>query len=76
MVRTKNVKFKGMEIRITYVDENARTIEHIVNGSPVSATVIKPLSEDDRKRLDAEMDTGFVLNPSFSLLRVYELLRA
>ena len=76
MVTTKNFKFKGMDVRITYIDEAARTIEHLVNGHTVSSTEVKPISESTRKKLDTEMNTGFILNPSLSLLRVYELLTA
>ena len=74
MVKVKTFKFREMDLRITYVDNSARTIEHVVGDKTVSSATIKPISDETRKRLDTERETGFCLNPSEQLLRVFELL--
>ena len=76
MVNVKNFKFNEMNLRVTYVDDHARTIEHVVDNKTISSAEIKPISDETRKRLDTERETGFCLNPSQQLLRVFELLTA
>lgn len=76
MVNVKNFKYNEMNLRVTYIDDSARTIEHVVDNKTISLATITPISDETRKKLDTERQTGFCLNPSQQLLRVFELLTA
>ena len=82
MIHAKNYVFKEettneiTNLRVTYVDNCAQTIEHLVNGHAVSACKVKVLSDKQRKLLDTERMTGLCLNPSLQLVRMFELVSA